>query len=339
MRQFSCYAFFREHRQTVFTMAGSLQYWPRRRARRRLPRTRNSPKLAEPLLSNIVAYKAGMVSVGVIDDSNAPTAGMEVARAATVLEVPSMQVYGVRLYKRSAITGYRGTAIDVMDSKLALKLGMKTVKNDESKLNGLKDSKDYTDACALVAAFPKGMAVGQHHPVRFECAVGGKDIAEKIGTLSSMLGKELKASDVFKNGEYIDVASVSTGKGWQGAIKRHGASRQFHKATAKIRHVGPIGAFTPGKVLYTVPRAGQMGFNYRTEHNKRIIKVGQKGSTEEITPKSGFPNYGKVANEYVLVDGSVPGPAKRLVRIRKSISSRNAPGIKELKLAYISKDK
>ncbi len=320
-------------------MAGSLQYWPRRRARRRLPRIRNAPKVKEPLLSNIVAYKAGMVSIGITDDSNAPTAGMEVMRAATVLEVPAMQVYGIRLYRRDGTTGYRSVSVDVIDSKLAQKLGMKSVKNDETKLEALKGSPGYIDASALVVAFPKGMAVGQHHPVRFECAVGGKDFAEKIGTLSPMLGKELKASDVFKNGEYIDVASISKGKGWQGAIKRFGASRQFHKATQKIRHVGPLGAFTPGKVLYSVPRAGQMGFNYRTEHNKRIIKVGQKGATEEITPKSGFPNYGRVTNEYVLVEGSVPGPAKRLVRVRKSISSRNAPGIKEPKLAYISKDK
>ncbi|MCL4411323.1 50S ribosomal protein L3 [Candidatus Marsarchaeota archaeon] len=318
-------------------MAGSLQYWPRRRARHRLPRIRNSPILTEPALSGIIAYKAGMVSLGVVDDSNSPTKGMEVMRAGTVLEIPKMEVYGIRLYKRDANSGYRGAATEVLHRQASERLGIKKVKADETKLADLKaKAGEYGDATALVAAYPKGMSVGQHHTTRFESAVGGKSVEEKLDTLSKLLGKELKASDVFKPGEYIDTISITKGKGWQGAIKRFGASRQFHKATQKIRHVGPIGAFTPGKVLYSVPRAGQMGFNYRTEQGKRILKIGQKESAHEINPKSGFANYGQVRNDYVLIEGSVPGAAKRLVRIRKSISGQGAKGANEPKLTFIT---
>ncbi len=317
-------------------MAGSLQYWPRRRARRRLPRVRNMPAQAEPVLSSMIAYKAGMVSLGVVDDSNAPTKGMEVMRAGTVLEIPRMEVYGIRLYKRDAESGYRHVSAEMLHRQTSERLGIKEVKADETKLADLRaKAGEYIDATALVAAYPKGMSTGQHHPMRFESAVGGKSVEEKLDTLSKLLGKELKASDIFKSGEYIDTTSITKGKGWQGAIKRFGASRQFHKATQKIRHVGPIGAFTPGKVLYSVPRAGQMGFNYRTEHGKRILKIGQKESVSEINPKSGFANYGQVRSDYLLIEGSVPGPAKRLVRLRKSITQQSAKGVSEPKLTFI----
>ena len=84
-----------------------------------------------------------------------------------------------------------------------------------------------------------------------------------------------------------------------------------------------------------MPQAGQLGFNYRTEINKRILKVGTTNDIKSITPKSGFQNYGLVKNDYIIVKGSIGGPAKRLVRIRKS-QDRNRKGIKEPKINYIS---
>jgi large subunit ribosomal protein L3 len=60
-----------------------------------------------------------------------------------------------------------------------------------------------------------------------------------------------------------------------------------------------------------------MGYQQRTEFNKRILKIGENGA--EITPKGGFLHYGVLKNPYVLVKGSIPGPTKRLVRIRPAI--------------------
>ena len=59
---------------------------------------------------------------------------------------------------------------------------------------------------------------------------------------------------------------------------------------------------------------GQVGFQHRTEFNKRIIKIGD--NPDEINPAGGFLHYGLVRNSYVLIKGSIPGPAKRLVRLR-----------------------
>jgi large subunit ribosomal protein L3 len=62
---------------------------------------------------------------------------------------------------------------------------------------------------------------------------------------------------------------------------------------------------------------GQTGYQQRTEPNKRVLKLGEDGG--EITPKGGFLHYGEVRNPYILVKGSIPGPAKRLVRIRPAV--------------------
>ncbi|MFW6117841.1 MAG: 50S ribosomal protein L3, partial [Thermoproteota archaeon] len=62
------------------------------------------------------------------------------------------------------------------------------------------------------------------------------------------------------------------------------------------------------------PRAGQMGFHQRTEHNKRLLKIGKDGT--EVTPKGGFINYGEIYGPYILLDGSIPGPEKRPIILR-----------------------
>lgn len=81
-----------------------------------------------------------------------------------------------------------------------------------------------------------------------------------------------------------------------------------------VRGVGSIGPWHPHYVMYSVPRAGQMGFTQRTEHNKQILKIGDDGSG--VTPKGGFLRYGTVKNEYAVIRGTIPGPARRLVALR-----------------------
>ncbi|HVC57945.1 MAG TPA: 50S ribosomal protein L3 [Candidatus Acidoferrales bacterium] len=317
---------------------GSMQYWHRRRASTRLPRSRSKPThITEQVLSNIVAYKVGMTQVSMTDDSESPSKNIEVAEACTVLEIPPTEIYGLRAYTKDPETNYSIVDTEIYSKASAAKLKIKNLKNDESKIEPLKQRlAEITDITALAVAFPKTTSVGQHHPVRFEAYIGGKSVEEKLEFIASKLGKELLASDLFKNGEFVDVASITIGKGWQGTIRRFGTARLFHKATNKVRHVGTLGPFTPGKVLYTVPQAGQMGFHYRTEHNKRIIKIGTKADADKINPKEGYKHYGNVKNDYIIVSGSVPGPTKRLVRIKKSITNRNAKGVKEPKVTYFN---
>lgn len=73
-----------------------------------------------------------------------------------------------------------------------------------------------------------------------------------------------------------------------------------------------------------------MGFHHRTELNKKIYRIGAAGdknsaSTEAdltskpITPLGGFPHYGEIRNDFLMLKGCVVGPKKRVVLLRKSL--------------------
>ena len=268
-------------------------------------------------------YKVGMTHVSYVDDSESPTKGQEVVSAATVVEVPPLVVYGLRCYKNNNSVG------DVLTTdEKALKLAGFSKKPAGKPVQ--EDTVD--DVRLLVFAMPSKTGIGKKHIEKMELGCGGKDGAEKMALCKSMLGKEIRVSDVFKSGEYVDVVSVSTGKGWQGAVKRFGVSIQRRKATGKRRHVGTLGQWHPAYVLYTIPQAGQTGYHQRTEMNKRILKIGEK--PEEINPSSGFPAYGFVRNDYVVLKGSVPGPAKRMLKLR--LAARAPSMQKEVPLTYVS---
>jgi large subunit ribosomal protein L3 len=317
---------------------GSLQYWQHRRAQRRLPRARATPKgLKDGVPVNFVAYKVGMAHLGMIDDSESPSKNLEISTSCTVLEVPRIEIYGARFYSKD-VNGYKVISHEIHHKETAKKFNEKKLKHDESKLDSLKEKvKDFFDITVLMVAYPKDLSVEQHHIMRFESAMGGT-MQEKFDFVSSRLGKDIKVAELLKNGEFVDISSITKGKGWAGTIKRFGTARLFHKATNKVRHVGTLGPFTPGKVLFTVPQAGQLGFNYRTESNKRILKIGAAADVKSINPSSGFLHYGNVKNDYIIVKGSVGGPAKRMVRIRKS-ETRNRKGVKDPKISYISVNK
>ena len=319
-------------------MAGSLQYWHRRRAQRRLPRVRNVPNAEkDPIsLSNIVAFKAGMTSLSYIDDSESPSKGMEVLRGCTILEVPKTEAYGIRFYSVDPTTKYLKCTAEIYNKAIANKIGIKEIKTDESKISKFKERlSDFKRIGVLLVAHADTIGAEQNHPTRYETTVTGGNAEQRFDFAAQLVGKEVKPADVFKGGEFVDVVSVTKGKGWAGVIKRHGVRRLDHKATQKIRHIGALGAFTPGKIMYTVPRPGQLGFNYRTEHNKRILALGTPSDSEKVNIKSGIKNYGLVKSDYILIEGSVPGPSKRIVRLKKSVNNRNAAGIKEPKVNYI----
>ncbi len=80
-----------------------------------------------------------------------------------------------------------------------------------------------------------------------------------------------------------------------------------------VLQVACIGAWHPARVSWTVARAGQHGFHHRTEMNKKIYKIGKKGEAshratteydvteKDITPIGGFPHYGVIDEDYVMI--------------------------------------
>jgi large subunit ribosomal protein L3 len=285
--------------------------------------------LPDKRVLGFAGYKVGMTHVAYVDDTESPTKGQEIVSPATIIEVPPIMVYGVRCYRANNSVG----DILATDKKVLELAGFS--ENPSTKQKGERakiDDATVDDARLLVFAMPARTKMGKKHIEKMELGVGGKDGKEKLEFCKGFIGKELRISEVFKNGEHIDVVSVSIGKGWQGAVKRFGISIQRRKATGKRRHVGTLGQWHPAYVLYTVPQAGQTGYHQRTEMNKRILKMGQK--PEEINPSAGFIGYGFVRNDYVVLKGSVPGPTKRLVKLRLAV--RSAPGGKEPQVSYIA---
>ena len=117
------------------------------------------------------------------------------------------------------------------------------------------------------------------------------------------LAQEIKA-DIFAEGDHIDATAISKGKGFQGAIKRHGQSRGPMTHGSKFhRHAGSNGAASdPSKVFKGKKMPGQMGNKKITVQNLEVVRVDAE-------------------NNLLLVKGSVPGPKKCLVTIKESVKS------------------
>lgn len=117
------------------------------------------------------------------------------------------------------------------------------------------------------------------------------------------VGQEIKV-DIFAEGDKIDATGTSKGKGFQGAIKRHGQSRGPMAHGSKFhRHAGSSGAATsPGRVFKGKKMPGQMGNVKVTVQNLEVVKV----DTE---------------NNVILVKGAVPGPKKAMVILKETVKS------------------
>lgn len=294
---------------------GSLAFYPRKRARRIYPRLNTYPKVEKPKILAFAGYKAGMLHVITIDNKKgSPTFGQEIALSATLIECPPLKVLGIRAYEKS-VKGLKvfteAWCKDLpkdLERKVKVKPNEKNLEKIEKNLSKLEEIR------LIVCTQPRLAGISKKKPEVFEVGIGGKNLEEKFNFAKSVFGKEVSIKEVFREGELIDVIAVTKGKGTAGPVKRFGVKIQTRKATQKRRHVGSLGSERPGRVLWTVPMAGQLGFQTRTELNKRILKIG-KGEIK----KGGMKRYGVIKSEYVLVKGSVPGPKKRLIMLRYAI--------------------
>ncbi len=317
---------------------GSQAYSPRKRAKRQTPRVDAWPEITEgPKVQGFAGYKAGMTHAFITDyRPTSNTAGQEIRVPVTVLEVPPMRVAAVRIYENTRYglkTSGEVWAAQI-DATLSRVLPLPKKVEADATWEKMKDV-DIEDVRVLAYTQPKLVkGVPKKRPELMELRIGGGSMDERVEYAKGLLGKEIKVTDFTKDGAMIDVAAVTKGKGFQGAIKRWGLKLLSHKNSKHRRMVGTLAPKRPGYVRPTVPQAGQMGYHQRTEMNKRVIKIGEKG--EEITPKGGFLHYGQVVNGYVLLHGSVPGPTKRLVRLRDPVR-RGGVVLKEAPvIAYVS---
>ena len=123
------------------------------------------------------------------------------------------------------------------------------------------------------------------------------------GAESYELGAQIKA-DVFEVGDKVDVSGMSKGKGYQGAIHRHGFGRGPMEHGSKYhRHAGSMGASSdPARVFKGKKLPGHMGHEHVTVQNLEVVRVDAE-------------------RDLLLIKGSVPGPKKSVVTVIDSVKA------------------
>ncbi|KAL5273853.1 RpL3 family protein [Megaselia abdita] len=170
-----------------------------------------------------------------------------------------------------------------------------------------------------------------------EIQLNGGSVEEKVKWVKEHLEKPIPVGQVFAQDEMIDCIAVTKGKGFKGVTSRWHTKKLPRKTHKGLRKVACIGAWHPSRVSFTVARAGQKGYHHRTEINKKIYRIGagihtkdgkvikNNASTEydltdkSITPMGGFPHYGEVNNDFIMLKGCCIGSKKRVVTLRKSL--------------------
>jgi len=108
--------------------------------------------------------------------------------------------------------------------------------------------------------------------------------------------------NIFEEGEFVDVAGTSKGKGFQGVVRRHnfgGVGQSTHGQHNRLRAPGSIGACSyPARVFKGMRMAGQMGNKRRTQANLEILKV-------------------LAERNILIIKGSIPGANGSFVTINK----------------------
>lgn len=187
-----------------------------------------------------------------------------------------------------------------------------------------------------------------------EIQLNGGSISDKVNFAREHFEKSLPIKQVFSKDEMIDMIGVTKGKGFKGVTSRWHTKKLPRKTHKGLRKVACIGAWHPSRIQYTVARAGQKGYHHRTEINKKIYDIRDGFHTKDgklvqnnaatdydladksINPMGGFPHYGEVKQDFVMIKGCCIGPKKRVLTLRKSLlvhTKRRA--LEEIKLKFI----
>ncbi|MDW3610902.1 MAG: 50S ribosomal protein L3 [Nitrososphaeraceae archaeon] len=335
------------HRKYSAPRRGSLAFYPRVRAKSEEARLRNWPELNDNTsLLGFAGFKAGQLQVMTIDDKEkTPNFGKQLDNSSTVIATPPINIIGIRCYRKDLygekafIDAYSNDFPKGLERKFKTKYNEKSFETIESSIELI------SSFFAIASVFPKKANLSQKKPFVFEIGVSGKDNKTKYEYLKGIIGKEIKISDVFQNGQLIDVSGITRGKGVEGPITRFGVKRKQHKSRKSVRALGTLGPISPAVVMYSVPRQGQRGFHQRTEYNKRILLVSSDVSSQtaslssklSINPPGGFKHFGLVTTDYIVVRGSIPGVPKRLVKMRQPIRNTTKKVIEPKVIEVIAK--
>jgi large subunit ribosomal protein L3e len=308
-------------------------------------------------LTAFAGYKAGMTHVSRYFEKREgkKTIKKDVVEPVTVVECPPMKIVGVKGYietprgLRALTTVWAQKLPDGVlrrfykafyqsKKKAFTKYAQRYKLDSKDKKHVSRDLQRIKKYCTVVRVIAatqiEKCKLRQKKCHLLEIQVnGGKDASAKVDWAFSKFESEVTLSEVFEKDEMVDTIAITRGHGTTGVVRRFGVSRLPRKSHRGLRKVGCIGAWHPSAVKWTTARAGNLGYYHRTQLNQKIYHLGQgavrgalnNASTEadpdnkNITPVGGFPHYGIVNEDFVLLRGGVAGPRKRQVTIRKSL--------------------
>jgi len=342
------------HRKFEHPRCGSLGFLPRKRARRHRGKVKSFPRddPTKPVhLTAFLGYKAGMSHI--VRDLDRPGSKMhkkEIVEAVTIIETPPMVIVGVVGYVETP-RGLRSLTT-VWAEHLSEDVRRRFYRSwyRSKKRAFTRYTKKYTEAAGKpitaqlerIKKYCQVVRVLAHTQVRklhlglqkkahiMEVQLNGGSVADKVEWARAHFEKTVPVASLFEQDEMIDVIGVTKGHGYTGVTARWGTKKLPRKTHRGLRKVACVGAWHPSRVMYSVPRAGQDGYHHRTEVNKKIYRVGTAGdaaggSTEfdltskPITPMGGFPHYGIINDDWLMVKGCTPGVRKRVITLRKSL--------------------
>lgn len=321
-------------------------------------------------LTAFAGFKAGMTHIlREVDRQGSRHNKKEVVEAVTIIETPPMRVVGVVGYIDTprglrAMTTVWCQKLDKNTMRRFYKNWMKSKKKAFSKYSKKHDDKankpieveltrirKYASVVRVIATTQMdklNLRQKKNHIV--EIQVNGGNVPQKVDFATGLFEKEVPIDSVISQDEMIDICGVTRGHGTQGVIKRYGVKHLPKKTHRGYRRVGCIGSWHPARVRWTVPRTGNKGFHHRTELNKKIYRVGKGASAgnknnastfsdlteKNITPIGGFPHYGIVQNDFVMIKGCCVGPKKRICLLRKPIVPQvDRAAIEKITLKFI----
>ena len=347
------------HRKFEAPRHSHLGYLPKRRTKHNKGKIRHFPKddAAKPVhLTAFMGFKAGMTHVvrHMEKREGKKTIKKDIVEPVTVIETPAIKVVGMvgyidtprglrafsTVWAQNLPTGvirrfYKN--YHVAKKHAFQNYAKKYSEPENSKKHVNRDIQRIRKYCSVVrvlcATQLDKLKMRRKKADLMEIQINGGNINAKVDWAVSKFEGEVTVGEVFQNDEMIDTIAITRGKGTQGVIKRFGISRLPRKTRRGLRKVACIGAWHPSAVKWTVARTGNLGYFHRTHINAKIYRVGQgairginnnaateaDAHTKNITPIGGFPHYGVVNEDSMLLKGAVMGPRKRQVTIRKSM--------------------
>jgi large subunit ribosomal protein L3e len=346
------------HRKFERPRHGNLGFLPRKRTKHHAGKIKSFPKedaSKPPHLTAFMTYKAGMSHiVREVERPGSKLNKKEIVEGVSILEAPPMVVVGFVGYVETP-RGLRALT-SVWAGHLSEEVRRRFYKSwhtskkkaftkyakrwsDASKDGGspmaaeIERAKKYCQVIRAICHTQIGkVKIGQKKANIKEIQINGGTSEQKVDFAMGLFEQEVKIADVFSQDEMTDIIGSTRGHGFNGVITRWGCSRLVRKSHRGLRKVACIGTWHPARVQFQVPRAGQDGYHHRTEINKKIYRIGKSlkedpnnANTEadltdkSITPLGGFAHFGEVTQDWVMVKGTVCGPKKRIITIRKSL--------------------